>query len=604
LFWTETTTAFGLVPGSSSVFKKIRMQNTSFSAIKVIAAITWLISCSKDEAPKCCDSPTPPSDTSTTIQPAVDPPIANTIGFFLDDWKPKTFTPPAYTQADIPVSTSATIVVDASNIITKIPTTIFGNNANPYMTQMVSEPTLINHLKNLQPKIVRFPGGNISSVFFWDAEKNTPPSAAPAQLVNASGTAVDPGYWYGKNSEGWTLSTDNYYNMLRQTGSEGIITINYGYARYGTGSDPVADAAHLAAEWVRYDNGRTKYWEIGNESNGEWQAGYRINVANNKDGQPEIITGELYGKHFKVFADSMKKAASEIGKNIFIGAQLLAEAPASWATATDKSWNAGVLSQSQNVPDYYIVHSYYTPYNTNSTPSEILASAPTVTHNMIEYLKQQVPTGVATMKPVALTEWNIFAVGSMQMVSHINGMHAVMVLGELLKNKYGLASRWDLANGWDNGNDQGMFNNGDEPGGGERWNPRPVFYYMYYFQKMVGDRSVQASVTGNNNLEAYASTFSSGEAGVVIVNKSTTSINTTLSFKNFKAGSRFYWYTLTGGNENIFSRKVMVNGTGPSGISGGPANYIDLKAMSAETTNGIKVTVPAQGVVYVVAEKV
>lgn len=65
----------------------------------------------------------------------------------------------------------------------------------------------------------------------------------------------------------------------------------------------VASAAHMAADWVRFDNGRTKYWEIGNENFGDWEAGYRINTANNHDGQPEFATGLLYGQHLKVFAD-------------------------------------------------------------------------------------------------------------------------------------------------------------------------------------------------------------------------------------------------------------------------------------------------------------
>ena len=139
------------------------------------------------------------------------------------------------------------------------------------------------------------------------------------------------------------MSVDNYYNMLQQTGNQGMITINYGYARYGTGADPVAAAAHLAADWVRYDNGRTKYWEIGNEDNGTWEAGYRIDLNTNNDGQTQIITGDLYGKHYKVFVDSMRAAAQEIGKTIYIGAQLLEKQPEIWQTATDQTWNAGVL---------------------------------------------------------------------------------------------------------------------------------------------------------------------------------------------------------------------------------------------------------------------
>ena len=95
------------------------------------------------------------------------------------------------------------------------------------------------------------------------------------------------------NNDSWTCSVDKYYQMLQQTGNEGMITINYGYARYGTSANPVAAAAHLAADWVRYDNGRTKYWEIGNENHGTWEAGYRIDLSQNKDGQPEIINGTV-----------------------------------------------------------------------------------------------------------------------------------------------------------------------------------------------------------------------------------------------------------------------------------------------------------------------
>jgi hypothetical protein len=46
------------------------------------------------------------------------------------------------------------------------------------------------------------------------------------------------------------MSADNYYAMLQQTNNQGMITINYGYARYGTGPNPASTAAHLAADWV------------------------------------------------------------------------------------------------------------------------------------------------------------------------------------------------------------------------------------------------------------------------------------------------------------------------------------------------------------------
>src|SRR5665811_2018938 len=93
--------------------------------------------------------------------------------------------------------------------------------------------------------------------------------------------------------------------------------------------------------------------------------------------------------------------------------------------------------------------------------------------------------------------------------------------GEALKNKYGETSRWDFANGWNSGNDHGLFNIGDEPGV-PKWNPRPAFYYIYYFQKTIGDRMLSSTVTGSTDILSYASSYTSGQNAVMIVNKGTT----------------------------------------------------------------------------------
>lgn len=544
----------------------------------------------------------PPTDSTVDVVIPTDPETAGTIGFFLDEWQPKTFVPPAYTEGTIPAASTATITIDASSVVTKIPATLNANNANIWMGDF-TDGTLLNHMKNQPTKIIRFPGGSISDVFFWNAEKDARPADAPASLLNAGGESNAVYYWYGKNTESWTCSVDKYYSMLQQTGNQGMITVNYGYARYGTGADPVAAAAHLAAEWVRYDNGRTKYWEIGNENFGDWEAGYRINTIDNKDNQPEFLTGELYGKHASVFIDSMKKAAMETGATIYIGTQLLEHTTASWETTTAKTWNQGVLPQVKDITDYYIVHNYYTPYNTNSSAAEILATATTATQSMVDVVAQAQRAAGATAKPLAMTEYNIFATGSQQMVSHIAGMHAVRVIGELMKQKFGFAARWDLANGWSDGNDHGLYNNGDEPGA-SKWNPRPAFYYLYYFSRFLGDRYINSTVTGGNGLVTYASTFSSGQVGLTIVNESATQQTASFKFKNFNAGKRFYWYTLTGGTESgEFSRKVFVNGAGPAGVSGGPADYTTLKPYAAPASGGLRLTIPGRSVINIVFDK-
>lgn len=580
----------------------IRIDKYSGIVVPVCLVIAFLFSCSKKAG--ITNPVVPPADTTVVIAPAIDPSVAATIGFFLDDWQPKTFTTPSYSDAPLAGGIVNTVTVDASAIITKIPLAVFGHNAVWWMGPVAGDPAFVVPITNLHPHIIRFPGGSSSDAYFWNAQQDSKPSDAPAMFTKDDGTKEAATFTYGKTNVNWQCNLDNYYTMLQQTNNKGIITVNYGYARYGTGINPVASAAHLAADWVRYDNGRTQYWEIGNENYGNWEWGYRIDVAANKDGQPEFLTGALYGQHFKVFADSMQKAAAETGKKIYIGA-VTAEAPAPepWQTITRKTWNAGMMPAVNSKADFYVAHNYFTPYQTNANADIILTSALTEPATMMNYITQTLQANGGAVKPVVMDEWNMTSNTSKQQVSNISGVFAALVMGEALKNKYGMAARWDLLNGWSNGDDHGLFSAGDEPGVA-KWSVRPSFYYLYFMQKMLGDRLVNSEVSGNAGVKAYGSTYSSGQAGVTLVNTTATAQVTEVKMKNFRLGSRFYWYSLEGSNDNgEFSRKVLVNGSGPSGVAGGPADYATLKASSAVTSTGIRVSIPPRGAVYMVIDK-
>jgi hypothetical protein len=390
--------------------------------------------------------------------------------------------------------------------------------------------------------------------------------------------------------------------MLDYVGAEGIICINYSYARYGLGQNPVADAAHLAAEWVRYDQGQTKFWEIGNENYGAWQAGYRIDTTLNRDGQPEFINGSVYGKHFNVFADSMRKAAKESGVEIKLGA-VMVESDKPWVSKMEQNWNGDFFRESGNSADFFVVHSYFTPYEQDSDVPTILNSAFSETKLIKDFMLGECKKYGVEPKPLALTEWNIFAIKSKQSCSYINGMHATLVLGELIKNKYGQATRWNLANGYANGDDHGMFNQGDEPGV-PVWNPRPVYFYMYYFQKFFGNYMISSDVTGSDNIIAYASKFDSGHTGLILLNKGDSAqlVSIKTNLKNNK--SRFYFYRLTGGTDNgSFSQSVYVNGVAPSYTAGGPIlNLKEIKAFSSLVNNEIKIDCPAYSVQFILIE--
>jgi hypothetical protein len=516
-------------------------------------------------------------------------------GFYLDSWVPKSIETPAFDsvlQTTQPATVSVTI--DAGKTISKVPPGVYGHNAAAWGGKLDQNTQAVKDISNLNPQLIRWPGGSMSDNYMWKAtSKATCPKDLPP-------TYNYQDLHYGSNNSSWTMSVDNYYSLLAKTNSTGVITVNYGYARYGTGPDPARTAAKYAADWVRYDNGRTKYWEIGNECFGSWESGYQIDQSLNQDGQPRIVTGDLYGKHCKIFIEEMRKAAKEVGNDIKIG--VVAMDSHVTYDVTQRDWNKGMMPHIADIADFIVVHSYYTPYDQNSNVATILNS-PANTKNMVQYINEGMKTNAKhDPLPIALTEWNIFATGSAQQVSYINGMHCAMVLGELIKTGFGQGNRWDFVNGWSNGDNHGLFADGD-PGITARYTPRAPFYYMYYFQKFFGERMIQSTVSGSSAVVSYASKFYSGQSGIVLVNKATTEQFVNVAINNFKKGSRYYYFVLTGGDDNgDFSRKVYVNGKTTTLAGGGPSDYATLKPYGVTINGDIKLTLPKYSTVYLLVD--
>ncbi len=509
---------------------------------------------------------------------------------FLDDFEPKNANIPISVDANKTMNTPTVTITLSPDTLGKISKYVFGNAIAVWCGNVTGEATFVKNTQLLNPSLIRFPGGSWANNFFWDGF----PSDLPEYDFDSSTGERKPlNIVSGKDS--WSTTTDNYYILREQTGSQGLISVNYGYARYGLSNDPVAQAAHLAADWVRYDNGRTKFWEVGNENAGPWEAGWKIDTNLNKDGQPEIINGQLYGQHFKVFADSMRVAAAEVGATIYIGAQVLHfDASTSW-NSVDHTWNEGVLTEIGDAADFYVMHNYF---GEDANADKLLTVASNEPEKNIKYIQQDVAKYNASPKPVALTEYNMEGnkAGSASVKSVVNGMQATILFNELIKNNFGLGARWLLASGED-----GMFYQGDDAS--LRWQPHPDFYYAYYTQKFTGDHAI-AATSNNADILAYASKFASGETGVVIVNKGNTAQVVSIYPDNIGVGNQYYNYSLTGGTDNgDFSLYVSVNGVGPSGTQWGPRETLEtIPANAYSIDEAIKLDVPARSVQFIMIE--
>lgn len=463
-----------------------------------------------------------------------------------DHWEPKAFSiPTALTTVSLPEGTpTATIEVFTEDTIAPVLPTQVGVNSN-----FRSSPTLLDRTDLYQNfGAFRYPAGSGSNKYWWDCE---PPATFAIEDVNPiCGTS------------GNALSPEQFISFKENTRGEPTVVVNYFYARYGltennTRAERVQQAADYAAAFVHHLNvahqAGIKYWEIGNECYGPWETGYDVNGS--------IVTGQEYGEDFRVFAEAMKA----VDPNIWVGAVL---------GHNHQEWNEGVLPEVQHHADFLIVHQYYRVANAGQA-AEALAE---VASNMQEI---QLTAALCTDKPtghfpVAFTEYNTRGEYT---VTIINGLFLAEALAEIAQNRYTLATAW--VNEWNI--DEEIHSKGllaqNDPDQND-YTPRPTYMPYHYFRGFVGDQIVR--VQGDESLpdvRVYASTFSTGEVGLMVVNYGEAEEQLQVSAAgNFESA---YWYSVYANNAQPGNKKFYINGQTSSTIGGGPENFLDLPAQAA-----------------------
>lgn len=507
--------------------------------------------------------------------------------FFFDDWTPRTFEGiPSFVEISPPGGPpTVTVTVNAADTVARVSPLVYGNNAVAWQQVSHTVPERVRHYRNAGISILRFPGGGWSDQYFWDARmsEDLPDDIGP-MYPDGRIDAVSNWDW-------WKLSPEDFYVLLDSIGAEAIITVNLGYARYGTSEDPVANAAHYAAEWVRDVNVRrglgVKYWEVGNENFGDWEAGSRLPDAS-------ALDGAEYGRLFNIFADSMKAA----DPSIKVGAVVF-DMPSSH-DLIHTSWNRLLFPVIRDKADFLSVHHYFSRGwpPTFDTPAQLFATLAQVRAFTQNVSSQWTQWAGADPIPIALTEYNIFSEEKYKATSHLNGLFFASVIGEIIRHGYGMANMWDLKNGWENGKDHGLLASADEPGV-EEDTPHPVFFPYYFYTRLFGDVMVSASAS-KNTIKAYASRFTSGETGIVLVNPTAADETVLLDLREVAPEGRYYVYEVQ--HDDPDSRTVTINGVGTSQEGGGPENYEAVPALSGPIEGELLLTMKQYSANYVLVE--
>jgi alpha-N-arabinofuranosidase len=300
-----------------------------------------------------------------------------------------------------PVTMTATISVDASKTIRRIPRGLYGTHAawvwdseglwDGEKNQF--EPKVLQLAEDLHPGPVRFPGGIGADFYHWrdgiGPQKDRP--------IRPHGSDKE------KSRNGF--GTHELMDFCRRLGTEPILMPNI------LGGTP-----QEAADWVDYCNRpdnreraangspepfHVRLWEIGNEPYVKaWSPAQ-------KQGQ---MTASAYADKFLLYAAAMKKADPSI--------QIMAVGGTNFGTYAfleDKDWNVTLLKKAGSTMDYLAVHNAYTPVLIRKAGFydvyRAMVTFPEHVKENFDTLNRQIETyapGSADRIKLAVTEWGPF----------------------------------------------------------------------------------------------------------------------------------------------------------------------------------------------------
>ena len=492
---------------------------------------------------------------------------------FSENWQERSFNTPSETISISEIFSNPDISIELNfdDTIAKVLPTHFGINFPHFLgDNILNNEEFINNVTNLSSMFFRIPGGSGSDRYFWDGNIPTEIKADAQITIDNLLSATD-----------WRIGPDEYMNIIDNLNSNTVVVVNAGYARYGIEENSVNIAAKYAADFVRYLNNslekNIKYWEVGNELYGPWEAGHEVNGIK--------ITGDEYGDIFNVFVDSMKSA----DPNIKIGAVCYPE------DQSYDNWTKGVLEKVENTADFLIIHDYFKkkPNPNDVTYLEMLNSVVEVEQNVnnINEMVTNYTSKNSNYFPIAMTEFN--SKSGEREISMANAIFITNVLADQIKNGYGMSLLWNIENGLGvNGNDHGMLSRNSNILDDHM--PRPTYYAYYLMQKYFGD-IMTYSQSSDTSIISYSTKFSNNVFSFVILNTSNQTKIVELNYDDLMTD--FYWDEIYSVNEN--DKKIYLNGQTNDYIEGGPLNYTSIASFHRKYNNNSKFLIKPYSITFI-----
>lgn len=353
---------------------------------------------------------------------------------------------------------------------------------------------MVKKLHELNPGIIRMPGGTWSNEIYWNgngvrlSEESYIEAGVWDSTIKAGGNPLLVAFdttryrnrrWevdYSGYAPGFRIADTAHHlsdypghtdvlflhKFIQSFGCQTMVTVNM-----GTGTP------EMAAQWVKWTKQRqnyalqafdVKYWELGNELDGDWELGHFLPDGSEMDAKE-------YVRRYKIFTKAMKEA----DPTIKVGGSV--------ASSMELAFIEELIKDRDCPIDFISFHAY--PSNDNDTDFVKMVEQAEKINDAVarikSWLKQYRPEDVDRVE-IAVTEWNIKVREDITTLDMRNALWSAAMIGEMAKAGVDIAIQWDLFSTTPTGG-HGLFNPKDQ-----QMTPRSQYWAMYMWGHYMLDK--------------------------------------------------------------------------------------------------------------------
>lgn len=410
-----------------------------------------------------------------------------------------------------PTAVDATLSFDANQVVQSAdPHRLTSTNISLWSrVPIIENKAFQDAIRDWQPATIRMPGGSWSNEYYWNGNGvRTGSDEHELENFDTSKQKAD-GTWeidYSAYKKGFRLHGEarhlsdyhgdldikTQHEWINSLDAEAMVTVNVG-----------SGTPQVAAEWVKWANTQqnygVRYWEVGNELNGDWELGHRLPDGSSMD-------GTVYAQRFVEYAEAMHA----VDPDIKLGGPACSDLALSFVEE--------LIRDGGDAVDFISIHAYPVGVNTRDSAQKFkdIDALREAIGRVDGWIEKYQPERADEIE-IGISEWNIKVNEDRDTADLISALWSALWIGTMFEEGVDFANQWDLTTYTAEGGHSAF--NIDETNMTVK--PKSQYWALWMWSNLMGDELVKSQLKGDEHVHSFV-TRSEGRLQVMLVNTSET----------------------------------------------------------------------------------